>query len=152
MYYWGNQRVCWPLSQIIGGLAPLANPLPMPMYLLCDRRSTFMQCQSNILSRNMLMTICLFICFFVVYGNYTCILDTTYNTLVFCYFSLSVLVYIYSKMKGGYTSIQMKCQGGVIFVHACRLFYCPKRRIGYARCSLTGNKNYRAITKLTNSM
>ena len=39
-----------------------------------------------------------------------------------------------------YTSIQMKCQGGVIFVHAPRLFYCPKRRIGYARCSLTGNK------------
>ena len=39
-----------------------------------------------------------------------------------------------------YTSIQMKCQGGVIFVLAPRLFYCPKRRIGYACCSLTGNK------------
>ena len=51
-----------------------------------------------------------------------------------------------------YTSIQMKCQGGVIFIHAPRLFYCPKRRIGYARCSLTGNKNYPAITKLTNTM
>ena len=51
-----------------------------------------------------------------------------------------------------YTSIQMKCQGGVIFVHAPRLFYYPKRRIGYARCSLTGNKNYPAITKLTNTM
>ena len=51
-----------------------------------------------------------------------------------------------------YTSIQMKCQGGVIFVHASRLFYCPKRRIGYARCSLTGNRNYSAITKLTNTM
>ena len=51
-----------------------------------------------------------------------------------------------------YTSIQMKCQGGVIFVHAPRLFYCPKRRIGYARCSLTGNKNYPAITKLTNTI
>ena len=46
----------------------------------------------------------------------------------------------------------MKCQGGVIFVHAPRLFYCPKRSIGYARCSLTGNKNYPAITKLTNTM
>ena len=51
-----------------------------------------------------------------------------------------------------YTSIQMKCQGGVIFVHAPRLFYYPKRRIGYVRCSLTGNKNYPAITKLTNTM
>ena len=51
-----------------------------------------------------------------------------------------------------YTSIQMKCQGGVIFVHAPRLFYYPKRRIGHARCSLTGNKNYPAITKLTNTM
>ena len=51
-----------------------------------------------------------------------------------------------------YTSIQMKCQGGVIFVHAPRLFYCPKRRIGYARSSLTGNKNYSAIPKLTNTM
>ena len=51
-----------------------------------------------------------------------------------------------------YKTIQMKCQGGVIFVHAPRLFYCPKRRIGYARCSLTGNKNYPAITKLTNTM
>ena len=51
-----------------------------------------------------------------------------------------------------YSSIQMKCQGGVIFVHAPRLFYCPKRRIGYARCSLTGNKNYSAIIKLTNTM
>ena len=51
-----------------------------------------------------------------------------------------------------YTSIQMKCQGGVIFVHAPRLFYCPKRRIGYAHCSLTGNNNYPAITKLTNTM
>ena len=39
-----------------------------------------------------------------------------------------------------YTSIQMKCQGGVVFVHAPRLFHCPKRRIGYAHCSLTGNK------------
>ena len=28
----------------------------------------------------------------------------------------------------------------------------PKRRLGYARCSLTGNKNYPAITKLTNTM
>ena len=46
----------------------------------------------------------------------------------------------------------MKCQGGVIFVHAPRLFYYPKRRIGYARCSLTGNKNYPAITKLTNTL
>ena len=55
-------------------------------------------------------------------------------------------------MKLRYTSIQMKCQGGVIFVHAPRLFYYPKRRIGYARCSLTGNKIYPAITKLTNTM
>ena len=46
----------------------------------------------------------------------------------------------------------MKCQGGVIFVHAPRLFYYPKRRIGYARCSLTGNKNYPAITKPTITM
>ena len=38
-----------------------------------------------------------------------------------------------------YTSIQMKCQGRVIFVHTPRLFYCPKRRIGYACFSLTGN-------------
>ena len=42
--------------------------------------------------------------------------------------------------------------GRSYFVHAPRLFYCPKRRIGYARCSLTGNKNYPAITKLTNTM
>ena len=40
----------------------------------------------------------------------------------------------------------------LIFVHAPRLFYCPKRRIGYVRCSLTGNKNYPAIAKLTNTM
>ena len=40
-----------------------------------------------------------------------------------------------------YTSIQMKCQGGAIFVHTPSLFHCPKRRLGYARCSLTGNKN-----------
>ena len=33
-----------------------------------------------------------------------------------------------------------------------RLFYCPKRRIEYAGYSLTGNKNYSAITKLTNTM
>ena len=51
-----------------------------------------------------------------------------------------------------YTSIQMKCQGGVIFEHAPRLFYSPTRRMGYAHCSLTGNKNYSAITKLTNTM
>ena len=51
-----------------------------------------------------------------------------------------------------YTSIQMKCQGGVIFVHAPRLFYSLTRRMGYAHCSLTGNKNYSAITKLTNTM
>ena len=57
-----------------------------------------------------------------------------------------------ANLKIAYTSIQMKCQGGVIFVHAPRLFYYPKRRIGYARCSLTGNKNYPAITKLTNTM
>ena len=31
-----------------------------------------------------------------------------------------------------YTSIQMICQGRVIVVHATRLFYYPKRRIGYA--------------------
>ena len=50
-----------------------------------------------------------------------------------------------------YTSIQMKCQGGVIFVQAPKLFYCPKRRIGYARYTLTGNKNYSTISKLTNT-
>ena len=55
-------------------------------------------------------------------------------------------------VRQGYTSIQMKCLGGVIFVHAPRLFCCPKRRIEYAHCSLTGNKNYPAITKLTNTM
>ena len=43
-------------------------------------------------------------------------------------------------------------QGGVIFALAPRLFVYPKRRTGYARCSLTGNKNYPAITKLTNTM
>ena len=59
---------------------------------------------------------------------------------------------IQTSRKPWYTSIQMKCQGGVIFVHAPRLFYYPKRRIGYARCSLTGNKNYPAITKPTNTM
>ena len=53
-----------------------------------------------------------------------------------------------SSLAAWYTSIQMKCQGGVIFVHAPRLFYYPKRRIGYARCSLTGNKNYQAIQNL----
>ena len=67
---------------------------------------------------------------------------------------LSLFDYIYNVHVSvtAYTSIQMKCQGEVIFVHSPRLFYCPKRRIGYARCSLTGNKNYPAITKLTNTM
>ena len=60
--------------------------------------------------------------------------------------------YILVRTHSIYTSIQMKCQGGVIFVHAPRLIYCPKRRIGYARCSLTGSKIYPAITKLTNTM
>ena len=36
--YWGGQRVCWPppLSNYWGGggLAPLAPPLPTPMYAL----------------------------------------------------------------------------------------------------------------------
>ena len=50
------------------------------------------------------------------------------------------------------SSIQMKCQEEVIFAHAPRYFYCPKRRIGYASCSLTGNKNFSAIIKVTNTM
>ena len=61
-------------------------------------------------------------------------------------------IFLKGYFEDSYTSIQMKCQGGVIFVHAPRLFYYPKRRIGYARCSLTGNKNYPAITKPANTM
>ena len=61
-------------------------------------------------------------------------------------------MYHFYEFPQRYTSIQMKCQGGVIFVLAPRLFYYPKRRKVYAPCSLTGNKNYPAITKLTNTM
>ena len=67
-------------------------------------------------------------------------------------FHLDRGIHSLSKIYTVYTSIQMKCQGGVIFVHAPRLFYYPKRRIECARCPLTGNKNYPGITKLTNTM
>ena len=40
-------------------------------------------------------------------------------------------MYIFQCFFTMYTSIQMECQGGVIFVHAPILFCYPKRKIGY---------------------
>ena len=94
---------------------------------------------------NIYMCVCVYI--------YVCMCGCIYVYMcIYMYMCVCMYIYVCMCIYIHYTSIQMKCQGGVIFVHAPRLFYYLKRRIGYARCSLTGNKNYPAITKLTNTM
>ena len=46
--YWGGQRVCWPPSQIIGGLAPPPPPCPppplLPTPMTMDHNNKYINC------------------------------------------------------------------------------------------------------------